>query len=470
MNLEIIIILLVIIATALAGYLYKQSKLQAGKSLQSENNQANTEIATLKAEKVALENNLKEKSEQLLKSEDECRQLREQLSTLDLNHREQQTKLVAEQDKLHALTEQFEQQKSALKNEFKVLSEEIFQQRQKELHEQNKQGVGALIKPLQEQIERFQKRVNEVHDETTKGHSSLEVEIKKIMEVGLKIGVDAENLSSALKGDAQQRGAWGEAQLERTLEISGLVKDTHYQKQSAFKDPHGKQKFIDYLIMLPNKQHIIIDSKVSLIAYDRAVSAEDENKHTSAMNEHIRAIKKHIDDLASKDYTDLIGVNSPDYVLMFMPIESAYIEALKWNQDLYRYGYNKNIILVSHTTLIPILRVVANLWMLEQGNQETREIADKAGDIYNAVCTLAERMQKLGNTLNSASNHYNGVVSAIAGRQGLEGKVKRFTQLSTKANKEMPKLEPRPFEHQTKLLDIQPLETKNHRGIEQNNK
>ena len=460
MGIETTIALFAVIAAAVFAYLYKQAKSQANEQ-HTKLNDASEQIATLKAENAALENSQKEKSERLLKADEDCSALRERNTRLEMDRREQQTKLKAEQDKLQILETQFEKQKSQLKDEFKVLSEEIFSQRKRELHEQNKEGIGALIKPLQEQIWQFQKRVNDVHSETIKGHTSLETEIKKIMEVGLKIGEDADNLSSALKGDSRQRGAWGEAQLERTLEMSGLVKDTHYRKQASFKDHDGKQKIIDYLVMLPDNHHIVIDSKVSLLAYDRAVAAEDENAQAAAMDEHVKAVKKHIDDLATKDYTDLIGIHSPSYVLMFMPIESAYIEALKWSKDLFGYGYGKNIVLVSHTTLIPILRVVANLWMLEQSNRQAREISNNAGDIYNSVCLLAGRIQKLGDTLNTASKHYNDAVTAISGRQGIQGKVERFARLSTRANKKMPDLEHRHFEYKTDSLDIQPLE-KNH--------
>jgi DNA recombination protein RmuC len=193
---------------------------------------------------------------------------------------------------------------------------------------------------------------------------------------------------------------------------------------------------------LPDGKHIIIDSKVSLVAYDRAVSAESPEEYNLAMAEHIKSVRKHIDDLAAKDYTNLIGMHSPSFVLMFMPIEPAYIEALKNNKDLFEYGYKKNIVLVSHTTLIPILRTVSNLWMIERSNTEAREISEKAGDIYNSVCTVAERLSKLGGTLNTASNHYNNTVKALAGQQGLYGKVERFTQLSAKVTKSLPVLEP----------------------------
>ncbi len=457
MSTEISIALFAVIVAVVLAYLYKQSKSQADEQ-HTKLNDATEQIIALRAENAALQNSQEEKSERLLKADEDCNALRERNTQLEIDNREQQTQLKAEQDKLQILEAQFEKQKSQLKDEFKVLSEEIFSQRQQALHEQNKEGIGALIKPLQQQIEQFQKRVNIVHSETIKGHTSLESEIKKIMEVGLKIGEDADNLSSALKGDSRQRGAWGEAQLERTLEMSGLVKDAHYRKQAALKDRNGKQKIIDYLVMLPDNHHIVIDSKVSLLAYDRAVAAKDENAQVIAMDEHIRAVKKHIDDLATKDYTDLIGVHSPNYVLMFMPIESAYIEALKWSKDLFVYGYDKNIVLVSHTTLIPILRVVANLWILEQSNREAREIGNSAGDIYNSVCRLTGHVQKLGNTLNTASRHYNEAVTTISGRQGIQGKVERFDRLSTKALKEMPDLERRHFEFKTDLLKIEPAE------------
>ena len=204
----------------------------------------------------------------------------------------------------------------------------------------------------------------------------------EVLDIGLQMSKEANNLTSALKGDSQQRGAWGEAQLRRTLEMSGLIEEAHYEVQSSFKDADGKQKQTDYLIKLPDGKHIIIDSKVALNAYDRAVGAESPEEYQLAMSDHVKAVRKHIDDLASKDYTNLVGMRSPSFVLMFMPIEPAYIEALKNNKDLFEYGYKKGIVLVSHTTLIPILRTVSNLWMIERSNAEAREISEKAGDIF----------------------------------------------------------------------------------------
>ena len=274
------------------------------------------------------------------------------------------------------------------------------------------------------------------------------------MEMGLKMRDEATRLTSALKGDSQKRGAWGEAQLERTLQMSGLVQGEHYEKQSSFKDNDGKQKKTDYLIKLPDNKHIVIDSKVSLISYEKAVSAETESERQLAMNDYIRSVKKHIDDLASKEYANLNGINSPSFVLMFMPIEPAYIEALKHDKSLFGYGYDKHIILLSHTTLIPILRTVANLWIMDKSYKEASKISEKAGDIYNSVCSVFQRFEKLGHTLNTASGHYNDVVTALAGKQGLQGKVERFTQISKKASKEMPQLESRHFHCDTSKLEM----------------
>ena len=371
-------------------------------------------------------------------------------------------RLKAEREKLHELKNQFEKQKMEFKNEFKIVSEEIIKERQKTLKEQNEENLGALIKPLQEQIESFKKRINEVHTETVKGNTCLEAEIKKVMDMGIKMRDEANNLTLALKGDSQKRGAWGEAQLKRTLEISGLIEGEHYEKQSSFRDEAGNRKQTDYLIKLPDNKNIIIDSKVSLIGYDRAVSAKTEEERLIAMDGYVKSVKKYINDLASKDYANINDINSPGFVLMFMPVEPAYIEALKHDKTLFGYGYDKNIILLSHTTLIPILRTISNLWIMDKSNKEAGKISKKAGEIYNSVCTLAERIQKLGNTLNTASHHYNEVIKTLAGRQGLQGKVERFREISSKANRKMPLLESRHFQCENTLPENQKQKVNPH--------
>lgn len=342
----------------------------------------------------------------------------------------------------------------SLNQQFENLANKVFEQKGKQFAETNQTTLGGILKPLQEQIAGFQSRVNEVHDASTKSHTSLQQAIDGVRDLGLKIGQDASNLTTALKGDSQQRGAWGEAQLQRTLEISGLIEGDHYTMQDSFSDSMGKMKRTDFLVRLPEDRQLIIDSKVTLNAYERTIAAETPEQYERAMSEHVLAVRKHIDDLASKDYTNLTGMKSPSYVLMFMPMESAYIEALKHNKELFQYGFSKQVVLVSHTTLIPILRTVANLWMLERSNAEAKEISDMAADIYNKVAGVAEGLRSLGGSLATVGNHYNKAVVALAGKQGLFGKVEKFEKISTKISKGLPELEPRDFELETSRLDL----------------
>lgn len=359
-----------------------------------------------------------------------------------------------QEENLRAQKEFIKNSSESLNQQFENLANKVFEQKGKQFAETNQTTLGGILKPLQEQIAGFQSRVNEVHDASTKSHTSLQQAIDGVKDLGLKIGKDASNLTTALKGDSQQRGAWGEAQLQRTLEISGLIEGDHYTMQDSFSDSAGKVKRTDFLVRLPEDRQLIIDSKVTLNAYERTIAAETPEQYERAMTEHVLAVRKHIDELASKDYTRLTGMKSPSYVLMFMPMESAYIEALKHNKELFQYGFNKQVVLVSHTTLIPILRTVANLWMLERSNAEAREISDMAADIYNKVTAVAEGLRNLGGSLTTVGNHYNKAVVALAGKQGLFGKVEKFEKISAKISKALPDIEPRDFELETGRLDL----------------
>ncbi len=388
------------------------------------------------------------------------KQLQERHHSLDNEHTELKTTLQRKEEHFREQMQQLADSRQSLTKEFENLANKIFEEKGKTFTHTSQASIDTMLKPFREQIEGFQKRVNEVHDASLKGNSSLNAEIRKVLEIGLQMSAEANNLTSALKGDSQQRGAWGEAQLRRTLEMSGLMEDAHYEVQSSFRDKEGRQKQTDYLVKLPDGKHIIIDSKVTLNAYDRAVGAETPEEYQLAMLEHDKAVRKHIDDLSAKDYTNLVGMRSPSFVLMFMPIEPAYIEALKHNKDLFEYGYKKGIVLVSHTTLIPILRTVSNLWMMERSNAEAREISEKAGDIFNQVRVVAERLKSLGGSLSTASKQYDSTLTALAGQQGLYGKVDRFSQLSAKVSKSLPPLEPihADFETERLALIVEPIE------------
>ncbi len=328
-----------------------------------------------------------------------------------------------------------------LKREFENLANKIFEDKGKSFTATSRASLEDMLKPFREQITGFQQRIDKVHTESVQGQTQLRGELEKVLNIGLEMNTQASNLASALKGDKKTTGNWGEAQLERTLELAGLLPGEHYETQAAFRDEEGKRKLPDFVIKLPDGKSLVVDSKVSLIDYDRAIAADTDEERTEALAAHAQAVRKHIDDLAGKDYANLPGLGSPDFVLLFMPVEPAYIEAMKYNKELFNVGYQKGVIMVSHTTLMPILRTVANLWMIDKSNREAREISASAGDLYNQVARVAERISRLGNSLNTAQGHYNDAVKSLVGRQGLVGKVERFQQVSQKANKEMPQLD-----------------------------
>lgn len=400
------------------------------------------------AEKQGLETRLQDRNEQLeeskvhvLQLDSDKQRLMQTQAELSNELTQLKTTLTEKQANFEQQKRDIEEQKQQLKVEFSELANQILEEKGKSFSQSNKIELDSLLKPFKEQIDGFQKRVNEVHTESVKGQAGLSAELKKVLDIGVQMSDEANNLATALKGEKKTAGNWGEIQLERTLQLAGLVKGSHYETQDKYLDDEGNRRLPDFVIKLPDEKHIVIDSKVSLVAYDKAIAAESEAEVNLALDEHVGAVKNHIDDLHKKDYSNLVGMRSPSFVLMFMPIEPAYIEALKHKKDLFNYGYDKNVILVSHTTLMPILKTVANLWRIEQGNSEAREISERAGEIYNQVCVVAERLQKLGRTLSTVSNQYNDTVKGLAGKQGLAGKVERFSMLSNKVSKSMPQLE-----------------------------
>ena len=418
-------------------------------NLSTRHSQLRDELARLQAENrgqdVALEQarlQAQEKLAELDALRTELAELYSRHNALLTEHTELQTQQREREDRHVEQIALLNETRESLKKDFENLANKIFEDKGKSFTSTSKDSLEAMLKPFREQITGFQTRINEVHSESVRGNTALEKEIQKVLDIGLEMNSQASNLTTALKGDKKTTGNWGEAQLERTLELAGLQPGDHYETQAAFRDEEGKRKLPDFVIKLPDTKNLVIDSKVSLVDYDRAIAAETDEARTEALNAHAQAVRNHIDDLSTKDYANLPGIGSPDFVLMFMPIEPAYIEAMKHNKDLFNYGYKKGVVMVSHTTLMPILRTVANLWMIEQSNKEAQEISSRAGDIYNQVCLVAERLQKLGNTLRAANNHYNDTVKGLVGKQGLHGKVERFQLLSTRANKEMVALEP----------------------------
>ena len=371
--------------------------------------------------------------------ESEVLSLNKELATLNAQLSAQSATLAERESSHQNQMKWLEASRTALRSELEVVGQKLLATSGKALESTNQKSLDSLLKPLAEKIDQFQNRVNQVHTDMVRNSASLSEQIKHLESVGVSMSDEAHNLTRALKGDKKLVGNWGEAQLEKTLELAGLRRGEHYDAQVTVKDAQGDRHVPDFVIRLPEGKNLVIDSKVSLVDYERAVTAESDSERASALQAHGKAVKSHIDALSAKDYANLPGMDSPDFVLMFMPVEPAYIEVMRSQRGLFNHGYQKNVVLVSHTTLMPILRTVANLWMVEHSNREAREISDRAGDIYNTVCLLGDRLQALGSSMTTATQKYNEAVRAVQGKQGLAGKVARFQTLSKKANKTFPK-------------------------------
>ena len=376
--------------------------------------------------------------ERCTKLESERTALQEQVSDLKAQLSAQAATLSERESHHQSQVKWAEESRMTLRTELEVIGQKLLSSSGKALETTNQKSLDSLLKPLAEKIDQFQSRVNQVHTDMVRNSASLSEQIKHLESVGVSMSGEAQNLTRALKGDKKLVGNWGEAQVEKTLELAGLRRGEHFDAQVAVKDERGDRHLPDFIIRLPEGKNLVIDSKVSLVDYERAVTAESDADRATALDAHAKAVKHHIDALSAKDYANLPGMDSPDFVLMFMPVEPAYIEVMRSHRELFNHGYQKNVILVSHTTLMPILRTVANLWMIEHSNREAREISERAGDIYNTVCLLGERLLSLGTSISTTANKYNDAVKAVQGKQGLLGKVSRFQSLSQRANKSFP--------------------------------
>ncbi len=333
---------------------------------------------------------------------------------------------------------------AVLENELNDCEEDL-RQTQQALHHlqqerQAQHNIQQILQPFKEQLNQFHRRVNDIHTQSMMGQASLQQQVQQMMQANIKMGEDAQQLAQALKGNKKVLGNWGELQLETALEHAGLQKEVNYFTQSHFKNQQGERLIPDVVIVLPEGRQLIVDSKVSLVAYQQAVAEVNPQRVESYLRQLAKDVRAHVDDLARKDYAGLPDIQSVGFVMMFMPIEAAYIEALRQDEGLFQYAYAKGVVLVSQTSLLPTLRTVANVWMLSNSHRELQEIGDRAVETYNQLVTVAEHLSKLGAALNNANKVYNQAMTSFAGQQGLVSKLDRFQQLSAKSAKTMPEL------------------------------
>lgn len=383
----------------------------------TQNKKSDTLHNSLKTELKTSENEVLQLKERAIRAESEVSSLEKLL----------------EENKRHATEKQQE-----LKEQLQLLGKDFVSQGSKILKSENEAQLGTLLKPLKERLEAFEKEVRDNNKQDIERFSSMEGLVKALSEQHQRMNSTAQNLVDALKGEQKVQGDWGELALERILESSGLEKGREYIVQSSYRNEEGELQRPDVIVQLPENKHLIIDSKVSLKAFERYINEEDPELKKQALSNHIISIKTHIKQLSEKDYSSLNELNSPDFVLMFIPLESSFALAVKEEPTIYQQAWSKKVILVTPSTLLATLKTVENIWKQERQTRNAFEIAEQAGRLYDKFVGFVSDLEKVGNKQQEALKTYNDAVSKLhTGKGNLVRSAERLRELGVKTKKKL---------------------------------
>ncbi|NHF59382.1 DNA recombination protein RmuC [Flavobacteriaceae bacterium TP-CH-4] len=402
---------------------------------------------------------LKRKSDQSALEERE-QQLRQTVASLEgrLSDSEEQKSLLqaekeqmgnrivryeADMENLHLKNreqkEEVEKLQEKFTKEFENLANKILEEKSLKFTERNEKNIKDILTPLNEKIQLFEKKVEESQKENISIHSALKEQLLNLQTQNLKITQEAENLTKALKGDSKMQGNWGELVLERVLEKSGLEKDREYTVQQSFKLADGTRVLPDVIIHLPDGKKMVVDSKVSLTDYERFVNAEEEDVRDRFLKEHINSLRKHVDQLSAKKYEDLYEMESPDFVLMFVPIEPAFAIAINNDSTLYNKAFEQNIVIVTPSTLLATLRTIDSMWNNEKQQRNAIEIARQAGALYDKFEGFVNDLTKVGKKMDEAKSEYKGAMNKLVeGRGNIIISIEKLKKMGAKAKKSIP--------------------------------
>ena len=390
------------------------------------------QVEDLRKQVVAMESRLETANQAAEQLRGDNTRYRERVSHLETTLAEQQKQ---NKEKLELL----EQARERLNMEFKNLANEIFESKQRAFKEQNQAQLDSLLKPLSERIKEFEKRVEATYSQESKERFSLIREVKNLQDLNARISKDAVNLTNALKGENKTQGTWGEVILERVLEKSGLVKGREYETQVSLRDDDGHRAQPDVLVYLPEDKDVIIDSKVSLVAYERYCSAEGDNERSESLKAHIQSIRQHIRQLGEKDYQGLKSLRTLDFVLLFVPVEAAFSLAVQEDNELFRDAFDRNIMVVSPSTLLATLRMIHNIWRFEQQNKNAQEIARRAGALYDKFANFVADLEDIGSRLAAVQTAYDKAHNKlVSGKGNLVTRAEGMRELGAKVSKSLP--------------------------------
>lgn len=343
------------------------------------------------------------------------------------------------QEKLQVQKKEMEQLQQKFTTEFENIASKILRQNTQDFSATNQKSITEMLLPLKEKIQLFEKKVEDTYEKGLKDQTDLKAELKKLQDLNLRISDEANNLTRALKGDVKKQGNWGEVILERILERSGLTEGREYRKQESIVAENGQRYQPDIVIQLPDQKHIVVDSKVSLVAYERLVNAGNETERLAFVKEHLISVRSHIKLLSEKHYQHSPIFNSPDFVLLFIPIESSFSLAVQEDQELFTYAWDNKVVIVSPSTLLATLRTIASIWQQENQTRNSIEIARQSGALYDKFVAFITDMETMGRSLESARKSYDQAVNKLyVGNGNLVKRAENIRKLGAKTSKELP--------------------------------
>jgi DNA recombination protein RmuC len=370
--------------------------------------------------------------QQITQRDEKQRMLEGQLLTLNQRNGELGAEAKSLTERLATERQQLETIQEKFRKEFETISTKLIADNTSNFNRQSTESLENLLKPLKEKLGEFKVSLDKTHDATTTNSALLKEQVSRI-------GAEAANLSKALKGDVKVLGNWGENMLDQILEKSGLQREFHYHRQRGAKDVEGDQRFLDVIVDLPEKRNLVIDSKVSLRAYEESVNAADDPAKFAGLDRHVEALRKHFRDLGAKRYQDIHGINTPDFVLMYVPIEAAFFAAIAREPGLFAEALDHNVVLITNSTLLATLRTVAHVWRLADQQKHVLEIADRGGKLYDKFVGFVEDLQAVGDALGKARKAWEDASTKLhTGSGNLISQTAKLKQLGAKAAKSLP--------------------------------
>lgn len=396
---------------------------------------AEQQVESLQAEKERITALLREEQQRLL---GELQQAREQWAAAERSLESARAYYKSQQEKLQEQKAEIETIKQQFNTEFQVIANKILDEKTQKFTETNTRSLDQILSPLKDKIKTFEEKVEKTYQTEAAERNTLKGVVEQLMEQSLRIKDEANSLTRALRGDSKKQGNWGEVILERVLERSGLVKDQEYRLQASMVDEEGRRLQPDAVIQLPDEKHLVVDSKVSLIAYEQWVNADTDEDRERFAKLHIQSVENHVKSLSAKNYHDLYQINSPDFVLLFMPIESAFSMSITYKADLFSDAWDRRVVIVSPSTLLATLRTIASMWKQERQTRNVMEIAKEAGALYDKFVGFLQDMEKVGRQLDGAVRAHEEATKKLGtGPGNVIRKVEKLKKLGARASKQI---------------------------------